>query len=328
MRALELRGDKGIDSIVYTTERPIPMPENDEILVQVKAVGLNPVDYQIAEGFGDVNLDEPVVLGLDVAGIVKDIGASVKEFKPGDRVFYHGNLEKANGGFAEYACTTSHTASKLPESINFVQAAAIPCSGFTAYQAVIRKLKPEVGDTILIHGGAGGVGGYAVQLAKLRGMYVYTSCSEYNFEYVRSLGADEAIDYNKVDVHEEIMRRTNGRGVDCVVNTLNTWTATRDLGILAFGGQLVAIEGLPRFEEFTFFEKAISIHEVALGAAHINGDLKSQKFLAQMGDAYISMLQQGEIQLPQIQTVRLEEIPSFLRRMKTRHGTGKTVAVP
>lgn len=70
------------------------MPENDEILVQVKAVGLNPVDYQIAEGFGDVNLDEPVVLGLDVAGIVKDIGASVKEFKPGDRVFYHGNLEK------------------------------------------------------------------------------------------------------------------------------------------------------------------------------------------------------------------------------------------
>ena len=103
MRALELRGDKGIDSIVYTTERPIPVPENDEILVQVKAVGLNPVDYQIAEGFGDVNLDEPVVLGLDVAGIVKDIGASVKEFKPGDRVFYHGNLEKANGGFAEYA---------------------------------------------------------------------------------------------------------------------------------------------------------------------------------------------------------------------------------
>ena len=196
MRALELRGDKGIDSIVYTTERPIPVPENDEILVQVKAVGLNPVDYQIAEGFGDVNLDEPVVLGLDVAGIVKDIGASVKEFKPGDRVFYHGNLEKANGGFAEYACTTSRTASKLPESINFVQAAAIPCSGFTAYQAVIRKLKPEVGDTILIHGGAGGVGGYAVQLAKLRGMYVYTSCSEYNFEYVRSLGADEAIDYN------------------------------------------------------------------------------------------------------------------------------------
>ena len=139
---------------------------------------------------------------------------------------------------------------------------------------MIRKLKPEVGDTILIHGGAGGVGGYAVQLAKLRGMYVYTSCSEYNFEYVRSLGADEAIDYNKVDVHEEIMRRTNGRGVDCVVNTLNTWTATRDLGILAFGGQLVAIEGLPRFEEFTFFEKAISIHEVALGAAHINGDLE------------------------------------------------------
>ena len=110
MKALELRGDKGIDSIVYTTERPIPVPENDEILVQVKAVGLNPVDYQIAEGFGDVNLDEPVVLGLDVAGIVKDIGASVKEFKPGDRVFYHGNLEKANGGFAEYACTTSRTA--------------------------------------------------------------------------------------------------------------------------------------------------------------------------------------------------------------------------
>ena len=77
MRALELRGDKGIDSIVYTTERPIPVPENDEILVQVKAVGLNPVDYQIAEGFGDVNLDEPVVLGLDVAGIGSIIGVFV-----------------------------------------------------------------------------------------------------------------------------------------------------------------------------------------------------------------------------------------------------------
>lgn len=327
MKALELRGSEGIKSIVYTGARPVPEPADDEIRVLVKAVGLNPVDYQIAEGFGDVSMDAAVVLGLDVAGIVDKIGNDVTEFSPGDRVFYHGNLEKANGGFAEYACTTSRTASKLPDNIDFAQAAAIPCSGFTAYQAVIRKLKPATGDTILIHGGAGGVGGYAIQLAKLRGMFVYTTCSDYNFEYVKSLGADLVIDYNKVDVHEEIMRLTEGRGVDCVINTLNTEMATRDLGILAFGGQLVAIEGLPRFEEFTFFEKAISIHEVALGAAHINGDLKAQRFISQMGDAYIAMIQRGEIHLPQIHTIHLEEIPTYLMKLKTRHGTGKIIAV-
>ena len=135
----------------------IPVPRDNEILVRVHAAGLNPVDYKVAAS-GHPAWTYPFTLGLDVAGTVVETGKSVTHLSPGDRVFYHGDFSKP-GGFAEYAVTTAHTVSKIPGCITFSEAAALPCSGLTAYQALYRKIDMSGMESILIHGGAGGVGG-------------------------------------------------------------------------------------------------------------------------------------------------------------------------
>lgn len=326
MKAFVLTGPKGCDGLKLVDDRRIPTPAPDEIRVRVKAVGLNPVDYKLASGWGDPGWTEPPVLGLDVAGIVDETGSEVKEFLKGERVFYHGNLAGVNGGYAEYSCTRSCTVSRMDDSISYEIAAAIPCSGFTAYEATIDKLKLEQGKTILIQAGAGGVGGYAVQLAKSRGASVIATCSSRNEGYVRSLGADCVIDYNEADVGMEIMRITNGRGVDYVVDTVGRETATAAVNYLAFGGQIVCIVDLPDFSQIRFFEKGISIHEVALGAAHLNGDLRAKAHLAEMGDAYMKYLVDGTIRPPSVRLVSAEDIPKSLKTLESRHVAGKIVA--
>lgn len=327
MKALVLNGTNGIRDLEYVNDRTVPTPLENEIAVKVEAVGLNPVDYELTEGWGDVERAKKPVLGLDVAGYVHAVGSEVTSFKKGDRVYYHGSLGKDDGGFAEYACTTAHTVSHLPDKVDFIVAASVPCAGFTAYQAVVRKLKPEKGRTILIHGGAGGVGGFAVQLAKrLYDLTVFSTCREENSEYVKSLGADHTIDYTKKDTYETIAELTGGRGVDYVVNTVSESTATKDIGALAFGGQLVAIAELPDFSRIKFYEKGLSIHEVALGGAHINGDYIAQRDLAKIGDEFAALLSDGKISPPDITQIRLEEIPDYLYKLKERHVRGKIVA--
>ncbi len=153
----------------------------------------------------------------------------------GDRVYYHGNLTK-KGGFAQYALTTAHTISKLPDSISFEEAAALPCAGFTAYQALHRKLNVKPNCSILIHGGAGGVGGFAIQLAKLKGLTVITTASKSNHDYVKQLGANYTIDYNHESVKDEISNITNGNGVDYVLDTVNGSNATNSLALMGFNG--------------------------------------------------------------------------------------------
>ncbi|MCQ4637426.1 zinc-binding dehydrogenase [Anaerovorax odorimutans] len=327
MKAIVLTQTGHLDNLKYTEERQIPQPGDNEIRVRVMAVGLNPVDYKLAEGWGDVQWEQPPVLGLDVAGIVDALGSRVTGFAPGERVFYHGSLAECSGGFAEYACTTAHTVSRLPQEIDFESAAALPCSGFTAYQAVIEKLKLDSSKTILIHGGAGGVGGYGVQLAKLKGARVFSTCSARNDQYVKSLGADEIIHYRDEDIGQRVLELTDGRGVDYVVNTVDSETATKDIDLLAFSGELVAVVELPDFSRLRFYEKGMSIHEVALGGAHINGDLRAQKKLAEIGERYTRLLLESKIKLPAIRRIRLEEIPEGLAELKTRHVSGKIVAV-
>lgn len=326
MRAVVLTEPGSIDGLEYVENREIPEPGENEIRVTVMAAGLNPVDYKLAEGWGDVDWEKPPVLGLDVAGIVEKTGAQVSEFKVGEPVYYHGNLSKSDGGFAEYACTAAHTVSHLPQGIGFVQAAALPCAGFTAYQATMEKLKLSEEKTILVHAGAGGVGGYAIQLAKLKGAKIFTTCSPENDEYVKRLGADNIIHYREENLYERIMDETAGRGVDYVINTVDSETATKDIDLLAFSGELVAVVEHPDFNRLTFYEKGMSIHEVALGGAHINGDYKAQRKLAQIGDRYSDLILKGQIQLPDIEEIKLQEIPEALKHLKSRHVAGKIVA--
>lgn len=325
MKALVLEEPGKIEGLKIVFDREKPVPKENEIRVKVYAAGLNPSDYQVAEYAGIVR-DKKQVVGLDIAGTVDAVGSEVSNFKVGDRVYYLRSVNNLDGGFAEYSCTLAHTASKLPDAVPYENAAVAPGAGFTAYQAIMQKLRVQAGKTILIHGAAGGVGGYAVQLAKLCGLVIYTTCLEKDEEYVKSLGADVTIDFTKGDVYERIAGLTDGRGVDYVLNTIGSEAATKDIDALAFGGEIAVTAGFPDFSNFHFYEKGLSLHEMALGAAFTNGDYKAQCNLATIGDEFAKLLEDKKIVPPALTVISMEEIPEYLTKLKEGKIVGKAVA--
>lgn len=250
MKALLLQ-EKGEWKEMRVSEINSPAPDKGEILVEVHAVGLNPVDYKTATG-GHPNWTYPHILGLDAAGVVAEVGEGVTQWNQGDKVVYHGDLTK-KGGYAEFAVTNAHTASRIPEGVTFEDAAALPTAGYTAYQALHGKLPLSQLNTIFIHGGAGGVGGFAVQLAKLAGKQVITTASLHNHEYVKSLGADFVVDYRTEDIPSKMSLITDGRGVDAVIDTISRQSATEALDLIAFSGHIVHIAGAPDYTKIKPF---------------------------------------------------------------------------
>ncbi len=313
----------GSPSSLYLSDIAVPEPGAGEVRVKVQAVGLNPVDYKMAAG-GHAAWRYPFVLGLDVAGTVDKIGPGVGGFEVGDCVFYHGNLSRP-GGFAEYVVTVAHVLARIPDGVSFVDAAALPCAGLTAYQALHRRLHIEAGQTVLVQAGAGGVGGFAVQLAAQAGARVITTASAGNHDFVRGLGAEEAIDYRQEDVHNRVMEWSGGEGVDAVVDTLGGESATEGTKMLAFGGGLTAVAGLPDFAQVPF-HKAISLHQILLGGAYFNGGYKAQVDLSHMGEEMIAMVAVGKIGAMVGRVIPLEEVPVGLDALAGRHVRGKIVA--
>ncbi|WP_433747936.1 zinc-binding dehydrogenase [Falsibacillus pallidus] len=323
MKALLLE-EKGKVNEMKVGEIEKPTPGKGEILVKIKATALNPVDYKTGNG-GNPNWTYPHVLGLDSAGIVEEVGEGVTNVKAGDRVVYHGDMTK-KGGFAEYGVTTAHTVSLIPEGISFEDAAALPCAGFTAYQALFHKLHAANEQTILVHAGAGGVGGFAIQLAKNAGLTVLTTASSENHEYVKSLGADYAIDYRKEDFVEKALEITDGLGVDLVLDTVGRDNADKSLKALAFNGQIAFIAGPPNANDAISFAHPLSFHQVALGSVHQSGNRKEQLKLAEMGDHMLSLLKEGKLNALVQKTVSLEEVPQALAELATRKVKGKIIA--
>ncbi|MEM8831118.1 MAG: zinc-binding dehydrogenase [Cyanobacteria bacterium P01_G01_bin.19] len=323
MKALVL-DQPGLPETLHLAQMPKPQPSKGEVRVKVRAVGLNPADYKFMQrGFRTWNY--PFIPGLDVAGIIDAIGADVLDWRIGDPIYYHGDFSKL-GGFAEWAITTAHTIAPLPQNLSFTEAAALPCAGFTAYQVLYHKLHIQSGQTILIHGGAGGVGGFAVQLAALEGLQVISTSSPCNFEWVRQLGARTVLDYNQDDIPSKVKEITNGSGVDAIVDTIGSASATVGLDMLAFGGGIACVAGLPNFSQMQSFGKAISVHDVALGGAHLSGDVTAQKELAQIGQEFGKLVSCHKIDPMLEKTILLEEIPDALVRLSQRHVRGKIVA--
>jgi NADPH:quinone reductase len=190
----------GPPSSLRIGEISIPRPGADEALVRVCATSLNPVDYKVAAQ-GYEGWRYPHVLGVDVAGVIETLGESVVSWSLGDQVFYHTTWRK-DGSYAEFNVAPAHTFARIPEGISFVDAATLPCAVLTAYCALYRRLHVREGDIVLVHTAAGGVGGFAIQLAKAAKAFVIGTCSAPNEKYVRELGADEIIDYRSEDVYQ------------------------------------------------------------------------------------------------------------------------------
>lgn len=240
MRAMVTPAFGGVEKLEL---REIATPEagENELLVRVIASGTNPVEAKLRADGTWAGLKPPVVLGYDVSGIVEQIGPGVTEFAAGDEVFYTPEIfGNQQGSYAEYNVVHAAIVAKKPPSLTHTEAAAIPLACGTAWEAVIRRLKLRPGQSILIHGGAGGVGSFAVQIAKTAGAFVFATAGPANQTTLRELGADVAIDYRQSDAADIVLRKIRG-GVDCVFSTVGGDTILRSLRATKPFGRLATI---------------------------------------------------------------------------------------
>ncbi len=240
MRALVLKRYARPDQLEFV-DLPRPVPKPDEILVQVHAAGLNPIDNMIPKGtFKSIlRLQLPATLGSDLAGVVVEAGSRVARFKPGDAVFASVFDLSGTGALAEFALVPESVAALKPANLNFVQAASIPMVGLTSWQALKECARLKPGQKAFIPAGAGGIGTFAIQLAKYLGAKVGTTTSTGNVDLVRSLGADEVIDYKKQQFDDVL------RGYDAVLGTVRGDAIEKSLRILKPGGAVVSLVGPP-----------------------------------------------------------------------------------
>lgn len=216
----------------------IPQPEAGEVLVRNLAVGVNPVDYKIREGqYPEVKADKlPLTLGREVAGLIEAVGEGVEGFQVGDRVFA---MIGADGGYAQYSRVPAKHLAVIPSSIDWRHAAAIPLAAHTAWQALVEHGHLEHGQKVLIHGGTGGVGHFAVQFARLKGAQVYATASGDSLAFLSKLGVDRAIDY-KQERFEDICE-----DFDLVIDLIGGETQARSWQVLGEGGRLVSTLEMP-----------------------------------------------------------------------------------
>jgi NADPH:quinone reductase-like Zn-dependent oxidoreductase len=233
--------DFGGPEVFEARELPTPMPEAREVLVRVYASSINPVDYKIRQAGSWAGVKPPAVIGYDVSGVVAAVGAGVRDFKVGDEVYYTPEIPGKGGSYAEYHVADEAIVARKPANLSHVEAASVPLAGGTAWDALITRAKLRVGETVLIHGGTGGVGSFAVQIARAAGAYVFTTCSAKNADFARQLGAHRPIDYKSEDFAEVIDRETNGAGVDVVFDAFGGDLIARSLPVTKSHGRMVSV---------------------------------------------------------------------------------------
>jgi NADPH:quinone reductase-like Zn-dependent oxidoreductase len=249
MKAVRIHAYGGPE-VLRHEDAPVPEPRQGDVLVRVHAAGVNPVDWKARQGYLRQMIDYPLPMipGWDVAGVVERLGPGAQGFAVGDEVFARPDLSR-DGAYAEYLAVRATELARKPRTLDFVQSAAVPLAALTAWQALFEAPAPFVsaavqrGQTVLVHAGAGGVGTFAIQLAKWRGARVVTTASGKNAAFLRDLGADEVVDYAKTRFEDAV------RGVDAVFDTVGGETQARSWKVLKPGGVQVSIVGRPSEEE-------------------------------------------------------------------------------
>ncbi len=250
MKAIVIHEFGGSDKL-QLTDLPRPEPGPGEVLIRISHTSVNPVDWKIREGMLRSGMPHrfPLIPGWDAAGTVAALGDGVQGFAPGERVYaYCRKPEVQWGTYAEYVTMTASAVAKMPASLSFEQAAGIPLVGLTSWQALLGAAGLKAGQTVLIHAGAGGLGSMAIQLAKHVGATVVVTASSGNHDYVRSLGADHAIDYNQENFVDAV-RAKFPQGVDVVYATVGGTVLDESYKVLKKGGMLVSVTGRPTQED-------------------------------------------------------------------------------
>jgi alcohol dehydrogenase len=240
MKSIQIRGYGGNDVVEVKKTASVPNISSGKVLVNVKASGVNPVDWKIREGYMQqlIQLQFPSTLGMDFSGVVEQIGEvngdAPVDFKQGDEVYGQASISSGgSGAFAELAMANKDSIAHKPKTLNHIEAAGLPLVGVSAWQALVENIRLSKDQKILIHGGAGGIGSIAVQLAKHLGAYVATTVSTNNKQFVQELGADQIVDYKKENF-EDILQ-----DYDAVFDTVGGETNKRSFRVLKKGGGII-----------------------------------------------------------------------------------------
>lgn len=305
----EFNGPQGIE----VGEMEVPDIKEGEILVKIKAAGVNPVDTVITKGhYKDMMPHSfPIIPGWDFAGVIEDRGHAARRFEVGDEVYAYARRPEVKWGtFAEYIVIPESYVAKRPENIAVEAASAIPLAGLTAYQSVYQYGELSKGQKLLILGASGGVGSFAIQLAKAKGAEVIGVASSKNHDYMKSLGADHTIDYKDRDVGEAV----NGiysEGVDLIFDCTSGETLQQSLKCLKGSGKLVSIlnQGDDLDDKIDF--KFVFVEPNALQLDHLRQLVKDEKVRVEVSKVF-----------------SLDEVAAALEQIGTGHTTGKMVIKP
>jgi len=234
MKTAQIKIFGGIE-VIEIVDIEKPKPQKGQVLVKIYATSINPIDYKIRQGLLP-GIQLPITLGSDVAGVVTQVGEGVESVSVGNKVYGQAIvLGGGSGAFAEFAVVMADTIAKMPEGVDFNQAASMVLAGCSAVQALLEHIKLKKGQKILIHGGAGGIGSIAIQIAKSIGAHVATTATGNGIDFVKKLGADEVIDYQKEHFEEKLS------GYDTVFDTVGGETYRKSFGVLKTGGMIVSM---------------------------------------------------------------------------------------
>ena len=240
MKAVVLAHFGGTDAFEL---RDVAVPQVGplQVRVRVHATAVNPLDYQIRRGDYADQVPLPAIIGHDISGVIEEVGSHVTEFRAGDAVYYTPRIFGGPGSYAEQHVADVDLVGRKPQNLTHLEAASLTLVGGTIWESLVTRAQLRVGETILVHGGAGGVGTIAIQIAKAIGARVITTAKARDLEFVRSLGADTAIDFTSTDYVDAVAEVTRGKGVDVVFDTIGGDTLTRSPLILADFGRVVSI---------------------------------------------------------------------------------------
>ncbi|MDB4222764.1 NADP-dependent oxidoreductase [Granulosicoccus sp.] len=304
MKAVQINGF-GDRSVLALNDIAIPTPAENEVLIKVKSASVNPVDWKIREGYLQPMLNHPLplTLGWDVSGEVAAIGDNVTSLKVGDPVYSRPDIAK-NGSYAEYMTVAANEVAVKPTSMSWQEAAGVPLAALTAWQSLYDYAKLQAGERVLIHAGSGAVGQFAIQLAKLRGAYVYTTTSARNTELVLGLGADESIDYQKEDFSEL-------KDIDVVFDTVGGQTQASSWDTLKTGGRLVSIVENPD-------EALAAKHGVSAFFCFVQPNRDQLKMLAEYAD-------KGQLKINIDSEFGLDQVAEAHERSESGRAQGKII---
>jgi NADPH:quinone reductase-like Zn-dependent oxidoreductase len=294
----------GAPEVLKFEEVPRPQPKEDEALVRVIASSVNPADPLTLSGkyAREFGTHLPLIPGYDIAGVVEKTGANVTKLKVGDAVYGYPTF---GGGWADYVTVKEWEVAAKPKSLNFVESAAVPMGGLTAWQALVDVAKLQPGQTVLVHGGSGGVGSFAIQIAKARGARVIATASTANQDLLKQLGADVAVDYTKTKFEDV------AKDVDAVLDPVGRETLARSYGVVKKGGIVMSLVARPDPAE-------IKKHGIRGAGISVHPDAEDLGEIAQLIDA-------GKIKPIVTQVLPLNQAIAAQQQAATHHTRGKVV---